>query len=333
MSPRPLKTVLDALSKVEYIKPLKNAYALDHLGLKFKQNIIKSIMSGRTDLSGPLTNREDYETELKKGHSTIYYNTKETLSRIFTFYEDKEKVNFLNNQTTKDAKLDLCNILKDFEQRPAMIYQHYLRTRRLFWKQFLFNPEQLKVEENEAKNSAQLKIKLTDFDIDIPDIEVETIDVMTENFGHANWNLFYSSLDINAGTMAMLLDARRLRQFRQNWRLALPNKAAPYALGIKVLDDNQDAKDLARYIQLLLESESIPLLVNEEYKTYDDLGVPYVITVDKESTETAVIKIYDRETCWHEEVHLAYVAPRMVRTFQNREIPDTHSLVRMKYNL
>ena len=81
MSPRPLKTVLDALSKVEYIKPLKNAYALDHLGLKFKQNIIKSIMSGRTDLSGPLTNREDYETELIKGHSTIYYNTKETLSR------------------------------------------------------------------------------------------------------------------------------------------------------------------------------------------------------------------------------------------------------------
>ena len=115
--------------------------------------------------------------------------------------------------------------------------------------------------------------------------------------------------------------------------MALPNKAAPYALGIKVLDDNQDAKDLARYIQLLLESESIPLLVNEEYKTYDDLGVPYVITVDKESTETAVIKIYDRETCWHEEVHLAYVAPRMVRTFQNREIPDTHSLVKMKYNL
>merc|ERR1711884_444757 len=107
----------------------------------------------------------------------------------------------------------------------------------------------------------------------IPDIEVETIDVMTENFGYANWNL------------------------------SLPNKAAPYALGIKVLDDNQDAKDLARYIQLLLESESIPLLVNEEYKTYDDLGVPYVITVDKESTETAVIKIYDRETCWHEEVH------------------------------
>ena len=66
MSPRPLKTVLDALSKVEYIKPLKNAYALDHLGLKFKQNIIKSIKCGRTDLSRPLTNCEDYETELSK---------------------------------------------------------------------------------------------------------------------------------------------------------------------------------------------------------------------------------------------------------------------------
>ena len=333
MSPRPLKTILDALTQVKYIKPLKNAYALDHLGLKFKQNIIKSIMSGRTDLSGPLTNRQDYKTELQKGHSTIYYNNKETMSKIFTFNEEKQKVHFLSNQLTKDAKLDLCNILKDFEQRPAMIYQHYLRTRRLFWKQFLFNPEQLKVEENEDKSSAQLKIKLTDFDIDMPAIEVETVDVMTENFGHANWNLFYSSLNINAGAMAMLLDARRLRQFRQNWRLALPIKAAPYALGIKVLDESQDAQDLSRYIQLLLESESIPLLINEEYKTYDDLGVPYVITIDKESLETGVIKIYDRETCWHEQVHLAYVAPRMVRTFQNREIPDTYSLVRMKYNL
>ena len=135
------------------------------------------------------------------------------------------------------------------------------------------------------------------------------------------------------GTMAVLLDSRRVRQFRENWRLALTNKAAPYALGIKILEDTPDTRDLARYIQLLLDNESIPLLFNESYETYDDLGVPYVIVIDQKSLERGVIRLYDRETCWHEQIHLAYIAPRMVRTFQNREVPDTHSLVRMKYNL
>ena len=59
----------------------------------------------------------------------------------------------------------------------------------------------------------------------------------------------------------------------------------------------------------------------------------YVIVIDQKSLERGVIRLYDRETCWHEQIHLAYIAPRMVRTFQDREVPDTHSLVRMKYNL
>ena len=328
---RPFQTVLEALTQVKYIEQSKKAYILGPLGLKFKQNIINSIISGRTDLSGPLEKPEDFQKELKKGHSTIYFKTEDAFPKILTYVKKGPKITFLAPEALD--KVDVCNILKDYEGQPAMIYQQYLRTRRLFWKQFMFNPEQLKVQENEEKNAVQLKIKLSDFDVDIPEIEVESIEVMKENLGRNNWNLFYSSLNINAGTMAMLLDARRVRQFRQDWRLALPNKAAPYALGIKVLDESQEVKDLGRYIQLLLENESIPLLVDQDYQTYDDLGVPYVIIVDKASLEKGVIRIYDRETCWHEQIHLAYVAPRMVRTFQNREIPDTHSLVRMKYNL
>ena len=96
---------------------------------------------------------------------------------------------------------------------------------------------------------------------------------------------------------------------------------------------NNTLQDLARYVEDLISLENIEILKDCDYQTYDDLGVPYVIVIDESSLDKGVIKIRDRETNWNEQIHLAHIVQRMVKTFQDRDVPDTYSLVKEKYKL
>ena len=114
---------------------------------------------------------------------------------------------------------------------------------------------------------------------------------------------------------------------------ALKSKIAPVVLGIMTNSTEKDVVDLSRYVELLLLKENIEVLVGSDLQTFDDLGVPYVLVVDKTSLNNGVIKIRDRESTWHEQIHLAHVVPRMVKLYQDRNVTDTLTSVKQKYGL
>ena len=81
-------------------------------------------------------------------------------------------------------------------------------------------------------------------------------------------------------------------------RLSLPMKIAPIPLGLLVDEKSgssdetsQTLQDLARYVECLLSSENIEILKQNDYQTFDDLGVPYVIVIDESSLDKGVIKV------------------------------------------
>ena len=225
------------------------------------------------------------------------------------------------------------------QESPSFQYQGYLRSRRQFWKQFMFNPGKISVKESPEKDSAIVNMDLEEYNEEIPPIELERIQTQTDHFVKEKSNnsrVFISYLSSQAGLMAVLLDSFRIRQFCKTPRLALNSKIAPIEVGIMISSSStsdQKLKDLGRYIELNLTNEKINVLFDDNLQTFDDLGIPFVLMIDKNSFNQGVIQIRDRETTWKEQIHLAHVVPRMVKIFQHKEIPDTLTSVRQKYKL
>ena len=206
----------------------------------------------------------------------------------------------------------------------------------------MFNPGKISVKESlEKKDSAIVNMDLEEYDEEIPPIELERIQTKTDhNFVREDSSrVFISYLSSQAGLMAVLLDSFRIRQFSKTSRLALNSKIAPIEVGImissrKSSDDDEKVKNLGRYIELNLTNEKINVLFGDNLETFDDLGIPFVLMIDKNSLDNqGVIQIRDRETTWNEQIHLSHVVPRMVKIFQHKEIPDTLTSVRQKYKL
>ena len=333
---RSLSIILDKLCKTGYLMQKRpSQYCLGTHGLVLKKNIINSMSFGRTDLI-TVSDIKSATKQLKKSVSAI------TL--------DHEKQDILLNQKAEKKFVKTKNMIHSWEilkdvNNDAFAYQEYFRRRRIFWKKIMFNQDHLitnELEGSKAKITANLKDLRVQGESQNEDvIEIETLEMLEEDYGLKNCKIFHSVLDPNAGTMAVLMDATmRFRQFCQTSRLSLPMKIAPIPLGILVRvgkrnendEINETLLDLARFIEHLLTMEKIDVLKNYDYQTFDDLGVPYVIVIDETCLDNGIIKIRDRETDWYEQIHLAHLAQRMVKTFQDREIPDAYKLVKKKYN-
>ena len=202
----------------------------------------------------------------------------------------------------------------------------------------MFNPGKISVKESLEKDSAIVNMDLEEYDEEIPPIEVERIQTDHNFVREDSSRVFISYLSLQAGLMAVLLDSFRIRQFSKTSRLALNSKIAPIEVGIMISSrnssDDEKVKNLGRYIELNLTNEKINVLFGDNLETFDDLGIPFVLMIDKNSLDNqGVIQIRDRETTWNEQIHLSHVVPRMVKIFQHKEIPDTLTSVRQKYKL
>jgi len=336
---RSLSAVLNKLCSVEYLtekKPLQ--FCLAKNGLNLKKNIVNSMIMGRSDLL-TVSNEKDAMKQLKKGFCAITQD-REHQDPIFKQTKRSESVKIVRKPKNL---LHSWEIIKDVKNE-FFAFEEYFRRRRIFWKNLMFDHDNLvtkELDESKAAITAKLDFNTEDKNSGDTDktIELESLEMLPENFGHNDWKIFHSILDPNAGTMTVLMDASlRYRQFCQTSRLSLPMKIAPIPLGL-LIEEPFDGKnetieilhDLANYVEYLITHENIEILKGFDYQTYDDLGVPYVIVIDESSLDQGVIKIRDRETTWYEQIHLAHIAQRMVKAFQDRDIPDAYNLTIKKY--
>jgi len=329
---RTLNFVLDKLTKGKFIQQSPSgSFQFGQNGQVLRKNVIQTLKFGRVDQIIVKDEKEAYKF-IKKGHCAIQIPA-----------QHEETVYMANPPKVKRNESNFLHLweLDKSEQATSsapVAFHNFLRERRKFWKQCMYNPRQIEGAEIIPKHEpeAWLKARLEDFeDLELEEIELESLKLMDDNFEERNWRLLYSKLDVDAGIIAMLLDSVRKRQFLpKTSRAALPSKIAPISLGILVRDENQSKiLDLARYVELLLKHKHIEIIRNNCHETLDDFGVPYIIEIDKECLIEGVLKLRDRETAWTEQIHLAHIVPRMVKIFQDREEPNTYQIVKKKYNL
>ena len=331
---RSLDDVICRLSKVFYISKAcsqTEKYKFGINGSKLRDNLFQRFCSEQPAFAR-IKSEENVLKELKQ--NTCPMITSSHFENKSFFENFGTSANFIKDA---DNHVQAWQII-DNEENKAFAYQDFFRKRRMFWKRFMFNNDQISVKEE--GQSGIISATLEDFTNKIDSFELESFEMVQSDLEKKDCTVFLSKLDFNAGAITILLDSMRYRQFLESPRLALPPKIAPYSVGIMKFFNGSESKetkakitDLKNYIEILLKNENISVRKEPNLQGFDDIGVPYVIVITEESLQRGILRIRDRDTNWHEQIHLAHLIPRMVNVFQDRSIPNTFESLKQKYKL
>lgn len=134
-------------------------------------------------------------------------------------------------------------------------------------------------------------------------------------------------IDLQVASLSLLFDAANLTEYYN----ALHRRIAPYQLAIIVKGDRErskDLEDLARYIELLVQKAEPKIKVlnelnssrtlEEQLKTYDEIGIPYSITLDAASAlDDGILALRNRNTTLCETIHLSDVTDYLIKIFMS----------------
>lgn len=134
-----------------------------------------------------------------------------------------------------------------------------------------------------------------------------------------------SVVDLQVASFALLTDAVNL----SDDYTAFHRQSAPFQLALIVKEPSKDLVDLARYIELLVESTdpNISILneskissldeLSSQYKIYDDIGIPYILVLDPSALEHGMFKLRNRNTTLSETIHISDVSNYLTKIFNS----------------
>ena len=330
---RSLGYVLHKLCQGKFLKPkpAPNIYEFGENGVLARHNLRASLITGRLDML-PAKSKEEAMTFLADGKSAIMNNTVKPQRR--PIFDTVVQKGFRNQKNL----IQFYEVIQD-DGSDNLAYQTYLRNRKRFWKNIMFSQGLVVSEETPQECKAVIKVHLTDIEeSEIEPMELESFHKIDENFGCDNLKIFHSTLDPDIGTFSMLMDAVRHRQFCKTHRLVLPNKIAPIPLGMVVKEEQCkcpkakiDIKELARYIELIVQAQQLDMVTINCLDTMDNLGVPFVMVLDRECLNSGIVKVRNRDTNWCENVHLSYISTRICQAFTRRRMSEDYLHVKHEY--
>lgn len=134
-----------------------------------------------------------------------------------------------------------------------------------------------------------------------------------------------SVVDLQVASFALLTDAVNLSEDYT----AFHRRSAPFQLALIVKEPSKDLVDLARYIELLVESidPNISILneseinshdeLSSQYQIYDDIGIPYVVVLDPTALDHGMFKLRNRNTTLSETIHISDVSNYLIKIFNS----------------
>lgn len=144
-------------------------------------------------------------------------------------------------------------------------------------------------------------------------------------------NIVRSVMCLDTSSIATLMDAIESAYGQE---ICLNRKIAPYQCCIfSVLPDSGDGdmdnfSDLTQYIRTHLQRGglSVPLEtkdnivrskieLEQKFRQTDSIGVPYVLILDKQSLQTGLLKLRNRDTTLAETIHLSDVPKYLLNIF------------------
>ena len=134
-------------------------------------------------------------------------------------------------------------------------------------------------------------------------------------------------VDLQIASFALLLDAVNSSEHHT----ALHRRSAPYQLALIKKGASKDLIDLARYIELLVETAEprIEILnsskvkisddddLERQFETFDNIGIPYAIILDESALESGLFKLRNRNTTLAETIHLSDVNNYLIKIFNS----------------
>ena len=222
------------------------------------------------------------------------------------------------------------------EEQWKYVYHDFLRSRRKFWKRYLFNPWSVQVVRADATTdhpSARISWTFEDqphYQLQKP-LLLERVQVgRLEDLGlqqpRKKVKVVETTSMVGSGCAALLLDSVRKRLFLEDNRLALHKAVAPFQTSVMVVTAEQPSPellDLREMVTLLAQEKGITVYNEaDSFAAADALGIPYTVVLDEESLTRGVVRFRDRETCCFEEIHLAFVAKRLVHIFKGEIVPQ-----------
>jgi hypothetical protein len=247
--------------------------------------------------------------------------------------KEKEKNNAIKPSSEASSRM-LTFFLED---KWKYVLHDHLRSRRMFWNRHLYNPRSLKMVRADTTTdypTATISWVFEDqahYDLPGPFLMERMRVAKPAEFGlelkAAKMKVVETTSLMGSGGLALLLDSVRKRQFLETTRLALHKHIVPFQTSIITNckdPPSRDLLDLKEMLTLLAEEKGIVVYnAADTFDAADALGIPYAVVITEDSLEMGVVRIWDRETCWFEEIHVANVARRLVRIYRDEVVPNT----------
>lgn len=139
------------------------------------------------------------------------------------------------------------------------------------------------------------------------------------------------TIDLQIAAMSLLFDAANLSEYYT----ALHRRIAPYQLALITNGDREHSKDLvdlAKYIELLIgKAEPKIKVINElqtlnydeiqlqeQFKAYDEIGIPYNIVLNENALKDGLFELRNRNTTLSESIHLSDVTGYLLKIFNSK---------------
>jgi glycyl-tRNA synthetase (class II) len=139
-----------------------------------------------------------------------------------------------------------------------------------------------------------------------------------------------SVVDLHVAAVALIFDAVNLTDYYT----AFHKRSAPYQLAIIINGSKENAAqldDLARYIELMISESDAHIKIlnelktrhyddedlNDQYRIYDEIGIPYNIVLDDKALNDGLFDLRNRNTTLCEKIHLSDVANYLIKIFNS----------------
>ncbi|XP_058807843.1 DNA polymerase subunit gamma-2, mitochondrial [Phymastichus coffea] len=198
------------------------------------------------------------------------------------------------------------------------------RERKSWWRRISQNPSiyyMTEVKKEKRREYSEIQARFEDTVIVIETVNYKkNAKNFLPNTGDAEFKsdlmIVEHTMSLDWGCLTLLIDG--YTEYKGNKELQVHPRLSPYKAYCKAIispDDDErtknDLNDLTLFVIHKLREEGVESVIMNNIEKPEIFQVPYIITVDKETLKTGLLKMVSQRTWCGEIVHITHLAKRM----------------------
>lgn len=238
-----------------------------------------------------------------------------------------EVLNVANLQSTSEESpgisLKTCKVLCSpslvAPKHAFELFHQTQRQRKIWWMKFVYNPGQV-VLTSPTRTETSQTISISLKSAEGFAIELERIGL----FSLEKTNALLSWFSLDTSVLSFLIDG--LPEVESGlFTLNLHRRLSPFKVALLADSKvNEDVRDLGKLINLQLGEKNLNVLnridsretLEKNFSHADQIGIPYSLILGRESLETGLLKLRNRNTTLSEVIHISDVPDYVEKVIQ-----------------